>query len=290
MSRYIDRGDIALSVIYEYRNTGIYFHHSRDEVPLPEKFKMHAHEMMEIFCFISGNAQFLVEGNAYSLSAGDIMIMRPAETHMMQIQSDVPYERVAIHFSQAYIERICPGSSERLRAFADRGIGEGNLYRPKDFLSDHVKSCLLSMAKNCPLLNDPERYLFVNLLSVLEEIDMSFDVKSTLSKPSEPLDSEELSRKLVDYINRNLYKELSVKQLSEIFFISTAQLNRIFKRSTGSSVWEYILVKRLLEARRRIKSGEPASKVCYLCGFGDYSAFYRAYKSKFGASPKTDKS
>lgn len=250
---------------------------------------MHAHEMMEIFCFISGDAQFLVEGNAYKLHAGDIMIMRPAETHMMQIKADVPYERVAIHFSQGYIEKLCPGSSERLRAFFDRKIGEANLYSPNDFRSEHIKSCLISMAENCPLLNDPERYLFVNLLSVLEEIDIAFETKGLQNMSSETLRAEELSRKLVEYINRNLYKELSVKKLSETFFISTAQLNRIFKRSTGSSVWEYILVKRLLEARRRIKSGEPSSKVCYLCGFGDYSAFYRAYRSKFGISPKMDK-
>lgn len=279
-----------MGIIYEYRNTGIYFHHSRDEKPIPESFEMHAHEMMEIFCFISGNAQFLVEGNAYRLNSGDIMIMRPAEAHRMQILPDVPYERVAIHFSSSYIDRICPGSSERLAAFYDRRLGESNLYRPEDFRSPHIKSCLMSIAENCPSLNDPERYLAVNLISVLEEIDIAFGGKRPDGMPNDQTGTAtELSRRLVDYINRNLYGELSVKRLSEMFFISPAQLNRIFRGSTGSSVWEYILVKRLLEARRRIKAGEPASKVCYLCGFGDYSAFYRAYRSKFGASPKADK-
>ena len=39
-------------------------------------------------------------------------------------------------------------------------------------------------------------------------------------------------------------------------------------------------------ARNSILSGSSAIAACQSSGFNDYSAFYRAYKEKFGVSPK----
>jgi len=74
--------------------------------------------------------------------------------------------------------------------------------------------------------------------------------------------------------------------LSERFFISKNHLNRVFKNATGVTVWEYIKLKRLIMARNSIFSGTPAIIACQSSGFNDYSAFYRAYKERFGVSPK----
>ena len=37
-----------------------------------------------------------------------------------------------------------------------------------------------------------------------------------------------------------------------------------------------------------LTDGEKATKVYQRCGFRDYVTFYRAYKAKFGVSPKDD--
>ena len=41
-------------------------------------------------------------------------------------------------------------------------------------------------------------------------------------------------------------------------------------------------------ARAMIQRGEAASRACIACGFSDYSAFFRAYRSQFGHAPKED--
>ena len=97
-----------------------------------------------------------------------------------------------------------------------------------------------------------------------------------------------LVSQLIDYINKNLYEPLSLSRLSDKFFLSQSQLNRLFKKATGTSVWEYITIKRLIAARNRIRVGEHSGKVCISCGFKDYSSFYRMYKNRFGVSPKQD--
>ena len=93
---------------------------------------------------------------------------------------------------------------------------------------------------------------------------------------------------VIKYINRHLSDDLSLKSLAERFYLSKTHLNRLFKQSTGTTVWDYIIVKRLFLARKLINAGESPSIVYTQCGFQDYTTFYRAYKQHFGVCPKCD--
>jgi AraC-like DNA-binding protein len=54
---------------------------------------------------------------------------------------------------------------------------------------------------------------------------------------------------------------------------------------TGSTIWEYIIAKRLILAKGMLKNGEPPTMVYTKCGFTDYGTFFRNYTSYFGFSP-----
>ena len=60
---------------------------------------------------------------------------------------------------------------------------------------------------------------------------------------------------------------------------------RLFKSQTGTTVHAYVRQKRLMHAARLIREGTPAAKAAAESGFGDYSAFHRAFKESFGVSP-----
>ncbi|MBP3913408.1 MAG: AraC family transcriptional regulator [Lachnospiraceae bacterium] len=61
------------------------------------------------------------------------------------------------------------------------------------------------------------------------------------------------------------------------------------RKASGTSVWKYISIKRLLAAHARILRGDSVSEAAYACGFGDYSSFFRMYKKHFGRAPSIDK-
>ena len=65
-------------------------------------------------------------------------------------------------------------------------------------------------------------------------------------------------------------------------------LDCVFKKSQGCTLRAYVMTKRLLWARQKIMEGALAGEVSYLCGFKEYSTFYRQYKKIFGVSPKMD--
>ena len=99
---------------------------------------------------------------------------------------------------------------------------------------------------------------------------------------------ESLPAQIVRYTNDRLFTDLSLQTVADHFYRSRSQISRIFHQATGSSFWEYVSIKRLLAARAMIQRGEKATAAALICGFGDYSVFYRAYRNYFGHSPKAD--
>ena len=267
--------------LLEFHNEKLYCHHSIDEHPRQEDFPLHSHEMMEILYFLRGNVQYLVEGNIYHLQPRDLMIMRSAETHKLELLDDSVYERIAIHFPSSLLSGL--GLDQSLLApFLDRSLGQMNLYSAQQF----PNQIWHTMFSNFDFTNSVQQqaHLLGRILSILPSICDTFSLQQAEQIPIKP---EGLAVQLVAYVNAHLFEELSVKQVADAFYLSTSQVGRIFTKSTGISLWGYVKLKRLLSAQAMLERGESAGKVCAVCGYNDYSAFYRAYCAQFGHSPKS---
>ena len=117
-------------------------------------------------------------------------------------------------------------------------------------------------------------------------------VSRVINKNSTKVASPEVQtriREILQYVNRHLYEELTLDELCRQFYISKTQLGRLFRAATGSTAWDYILVKRLIRARQLILSGVSITEASVCCGFRDYSTFYRAYKKRYDTSPTADR-
>ena len=263
--------------LFEYRDADLFCHHSLDSSPSPTEFYMHAHERMEVLYFLSGDAEYLVEGSVYPLHPGELLVMNRAEAHKLQLLSDKPYERMVMHFSPSVLSGIDPDGL-LLRPFEDKPLGKQNRY-----VSDRF-SALFSDFDVAGSYARIRLHMLLILANVLNEISTLTGSTSAIS--GEP---ESVSQQILQYVNQHLFENISLSTVSREFFLSPSQLNRIFRRATGSSVGEYVRVKRLLAARELIITGSSPAYACTACGFQDYSAFYRAYKEKFDVSPSGDR-
>ena len=264
--------------LFEYQDADLFCHHSLDESPSPSEFYMHAHERMEILYFLSGDAQYLVEGSVYPLHPGELLIMNRAEAHKLQLLSAQPYERIVMHFSPSVLRGFDPDGL-LLRVFAEKPLGRQNHYASPKF------SALFSEF-DAP--GSPE-HLRIHMLLILANVlytlcSLSEAAASAADKPVS------VSQQILQYVNLHLFEDISLSSVSRAFFLSASQLGRVFRQATGSSVGEYIRVKRLLAARERIVAGSTPTDACTACGFQDYSTFFRAYKAKFGCTPSHDRS
>lgn len=243
------------------------------EVPKQNEFLMHMHDIYEIFCFIEGDAKYIVEGSIYPLHKGDLVLMRPSESHHILFTSEAEYSRIAINFAPSSGDRL---TQKLLAPFNDRPLGVLNHYSAARFSDSHIFHYADEI---CRTEDDTLRASYLTVL--LCELYPQFErLKQSPASAEKNIFSD-----IIEYINLNLKEELSLSLLCERFYISKSQLNRSFKRIIGSTVWEYITNKRLLLAKKLLEEGVGPTKVFLSCGFNDYTAFYRAYRAKFGCPP-----
>lgn len=250
---------------------------TRQITPKPsiEKFPLHTHDNYEIICFLSGSADYSVEGNRYKLLPGDIMIMRTNESHHLIVKADVTYERIIINFNFG----DDPELNALLAPFNNREAGEKNLYRPSLLKESNLIFCL----KKLSATQDPTRK-FCWLLPFLEELNCIFESGKPYEAPT-----KDKTTHIISYINDHLTEDISLTSIAEEFFISQNHLNRLFKESTGTTLWDYVTLKRLVLAREKLNLGEKPTEIYRDSGFNDYATFFRAYKKHFGDSPKSAK-
>lgn len=244
--------------------------------PIQKGIMIESHgDACEILYFIGGNADFYIEGNAYRLKKGDIIITRPDEYHLLKLRSSSPYERIVVHFDSHILDNI-KNKENLLSVFYNRAKGEENLFSatlyPDNYWFHYMDRINMMQSEDekllylLPLLND--------LVKIKEENRQTKTIKNI-----------DHASKIVNYIDAHFTERISLDMLCDKFFISKAQLTRIIKKSTGTTVWNYIHNQRLNFAHELLCEGEAPTKACENSGFTDYTSFYKAYKKKYNKSP-----
>lgn len=268
-----------------YSDDTLFAHHTREEMPNPNDYYMHTHDRFEVFYFIGGRAQFVVEGSAYELKEGDVVICRNSESHHIQLLSADPYERISIHFPPALLKSFDVESS-LLAPFLQRDLGQGNRFRREDFRDASYETYIRKALATHEDEAISRFALLSNLGGFLVELRCAWETRSNapVEQPKDPLVAE-----MIHYINAHLFERLSLPDVAQQFFLSQAYISKRFADATGSSIWNYIMVKRLHRARAAIRNGRGIGTVYLECGYHDYSSFYRAYRKLFGVAPTEDK-
>ena len=68
--------------------------HSLDASPI--HVDSHSHSFCELLVFLSGNVTYSVEGAAYRLRPGDVMLIDSGEIHRPIVEDGKPYDRLSL--------------------------------------------------------------------------------------------------------------------------------------------------------------------------------------------------
>lgn len=250
--------------------------HSLDTNPVDEWFRYHIHDGYELFCLVKGKVGYVVEGHIYKLRPGAILLMRSSESHKLIVNESDEYERYVFNFRP---ELFAPFSRTLLNPFTERGLGERNMYLPSE-LGVSAISVFEKIFSELDVIS-PRDVVLANISSLFSSILKAFsDTSSNINAKSKSVPEE-----IISYINEHLSEELSLDKISSVAHLSPSQTNRIFKEIAGTSVYDYILSKRLILFQEKRALGKSALEASSECGFRDYSSFYRLYKKRMGVSP-----
>jgi len=251
-----------------------------------DKMKMdfHLHDNFEIYMFLSGGVRYFIEKNSYDLVPGDILIMRPDEIHKATFTSNETYERIVINFPENVLRTLSTEGNELSYCYYNRPHGEKNRLNS----TDEEKNELIALFEKLIMADKYKKMWSIQLklsifLEIMVRINRIFSDETRIT--SSPLHHRSLIP-ILEYIDQNLDKDLSLKSLQDKFFVSGSYLCQIFKQTTGSTLHEYIIYKRISRAKQFLINGESSYNASIKSGFSDYSNFYRAFKKVTGYSPR----
>lgn len=236
----------------------------------------HCHDRYEIIYVYDGSGKYTVEGVEYPVGPRTLMVFAPLSYHCVQIDAGTVYERAVIHFDK---DSVTEPAKEAIEKLESASALAGAFYSP-DAISDTISS-VFDRFESLHSLPEKERERYARVL--LSELVLLLSFSNT---EFHLRDDGELGARVIKYLNQNMDKDISLDKLAKRFFVSKYYLCRAFKKHNGISVHGYINQKRVMYAKQLIESGETASGAAYRVGFGDYSAFYRAYVKIIGRSPK----
>lgn len=94
-------------------------------------------------------------------------------------------------------------------------------------------------------------------------------------------------QKIIDYIEEHIKEDISGIQLAQIAGYSPFHFYKLFQKTVGYSVMDYVLKRKLQYALNDIGKGEKIIKIAMEYGFETHAGFTKAFKRCFGSPPQT---
>lgn len=261
-------------------NTFEIFHYRE---PRMNPVEVHHHSFYEVYYLLEGNVEYWVEGRIVSLVPGDLLFISPSELHRPVLTRGQVYERMVLWIHKDFLHSL-----------------SGTGFAPEDCFDSHAHSQHIrpSPSERTALTarfgelvresygSEPGSALcaggiFLQLLVQLHRL-----VSHSHGAGEQVESRSTLIQRVLEYIHKDPARPMTLEQLAASFFVSKYHLSHAFSREVGVSLYRYITLRRLMLAQQLLSQGHSAAATARLCGFSDYTGFYRAFCSEYGISPK----
>lgn len=249
---------------------------------------------------INGEENYQLDHSIYTISPRRFLLLEQGSTYTTHLSSKQLNEGICFFIDREIIRDVVftlsnGGSSKCLdNVFTELDTGfeitEG-LYRDNECAFGQSLAAIgHQVAQNGGRLktfNNDHLYGLIEQLVCSQRVVTGRIRNIAAKKPSV---QKELYRRIEagrNYMNDNLTQELTIDGIANAANLSPFHFMRTFKQVYSVSPYQYLLDRRLQHAYQLNElKAYPVSEIAILCGFTDIFTFSRAFKKKFGKSPK----
>jgi len=250
-------------------------------------FEWHHHPEFELTLTLNSRGHRLVGDHTGPYDDGDLVLVGPSLPHSWcshsAIDNSKPHVALVAWFTEAWATRLLEifpefGSLSGLLAEAHQGVQ----------FSDRVAKEVRPLIEKLPELAAPER--LVTLMQTLQIISLDTDrvrLSDALDDDFEPAASDDRIRRVLDYLHEHFREPVVVPELAEIACLSSATLNRLFKRHTRQTPIDYVTRLRIGRACSALMEGKVSiAAAADLAGYRNLANFNRQFLALKGMTPR----
>ncbi len=259
--------------------------------PFHREVLNHSHLQFEIVLFKSGHGTYATKSGVYDICPGDVFVFSSNEQHCItDIESGEPFCFVNIHFEPRYVwgSRSNGFSSESANICFSHNSEFSNRLPKNNKYTDEIRRFITEIEQE---LTDksPEYELMVHnrIYEILVILARHLNYGTGKSVTAEEYRHIKSVRAAMDYVNRHLPEELSLKEIADRADLSPNYFSHIFKKTVGVSLWDYVTSKRI-EAAMALMTDEADRNMLDIatdCGFNNTANFNKAFRRVTGMTP-----
>lgn len=233
--------------------------------PINLNYPVHLHRSFEFISVIDGDLQISVNNRNLEVKKDECILILPYEIHSLSTKK----------YSDA---RICIFSPEYVKTFDSMIYGKF-LENPVFNLSHNARALILDkiFRDNVNVL-EMKACLYLLCSEVMEHTQLLISVKNDY----------ELLHKILNYIQNNFTKDISLKSIADEFCYSYNYLSKYLNNVLGISFVDFVNQNRINYAAYLLKNTEdPITDITYKCGYSSIRSFNRNFLKIMNMTPKT---
>ena len=204
---------------------------------------------------VSGKGTFCKNGKKYAIGSGQAFLIKPGESTKYTADKNEPWEYIWIGFD---------GNTASMLDDLNYPV-----LNPDSRIFEKIKS-------STNYTNTREIFLKSCICELLCDI---FEKNTTI-------DPVEIIK---NHIDIHYMENPRIEDLAKTVMLNRKYLVRLFKNKTGYTIQEYIVSRKMKNAKKFLKSGYNVNEVSQLTGYSDQSTFSRAFKNYYKVSPSSTK-
>lgn len=224
-----------------------------------DHFPIHSHEEISLTLVRSGYETTQADGWKLLAPKGSISLTGAGVLHANPNSYGNPYDFTTYYLSPDLVQFLRPGSALSNQVIDDPFLFEQLCRWPIEERSTEVLQQLL-----CTLLDN---------YGQLQNRTNSDHL------------STELFGEVVDFIDRQLERRITLEELARIAALSPFHFARRFRSTKGISPLQYITLRRIDRAKKMLRSGHPITDTAHALSFFDQSHFHRFFRRYTGLTP-----
>lgn len=243
----------------------------------------HVHDFIELVYVCSGEATEVVNGEAYEMTRGDLLIMDYGCRHVVEARKHFSYFNILIYAKALEESRIVfQKSFLELTGKCLEALSPQKRHMKLSFFGkekvkvEQLLESIISEQSSELLFGDimKESYMVLLLIEIIR-------------KQKECIEKREKGfAEILLYIDSNLMQQFSLEDFALRFFYNPSYFSRLFKKKTGETFRSYILKKRMEKAAWLLKYSElSVEDIINEVGYESRSSFFRTFNKLYGMTP-----
>lgn len=245
----------------------------------------HFHDGIEILRISKGVVNVVIGEKIFSAKENDILIANPFEAHGIYLTDpDAEFERSCFIFRPSDLFPSKKKSSLPLYDMLLASGFENYISGEEDYNAD-LCGCLDRIIEATFKSNNGWQVAVMGQLVMFYSIMIREGLQKEGST-SIPYQLEFMTT-VSDFVEENLHKEISTKEVADHCLYSVEHFCRLFKKCFNRTFKEYLNICRIQRARDLIDTGRAKSvgEACILVGFKNGNHFCNTFKSIVGMTP-----